>query len=833
MTPTSSISTSTAYAHNDVINYYIDHGWSLVPIAPGSKGPSASGWNKESAALEGAEKLPPNYGVGLMHAYSGTMALDIDDMDLADAELRKYGIDLTQLLMDDLAVSISSGRPGRAKLLYQLDTPIPTKKVTINGKTAYELRCAAANGLSVQDVLPPSIHPDTGKPYEWKGAGHWKSLQHIPIELLKHWMDLNNPKTMEHKPTEIIDVDQKVSWELVKDALKTINPDCPREQWITIAMALKDAGVKDGCEALAQNIWDEWSSRGEKYKGPKEIDYQWSTLNKHNGVQVKLGTLFQLATNSGWLRPDVKEVVDLSMFKDITDPYPEIKSTTGAVLPPLNVDLFPEPLKNRAMAVSVQIAADPAVSMFAGLVAASGALDSRTRLELLPGFRVPGNIWAITSASPALKKTPASAPMFAPLFLLEKEDRQRYAKAVQEWTGHEAQHAITQKAFTKYCESPEFITNPGGAPDVYPLPPKPTKLKLVVNDITSQQLVYRAYENQHGMLYLKDECHSWMVKLNDPRSGDDRSTWVAAYESNPYSLDRVGAGEYDIDNFSLSFYGNIQPHILREQLQGLGTDGLFQRLITVPLDESNIKGKGIGTRLKPGQDFVEEWEQAIRRIRLLPINTYTLSLEAEKLFEAYTQRLLELRHAFCIMNTESIFMGCFGKLEGLAGRIMLLFHVLTDPFNDEVSVEIAEHAIELVFTFIVPNMQYLLIEAGQSPFDLWLRDYVLQRAVDGREITAARIRSDAHKQYFTKVSKENANMSISIATDTLIEAGWLISNTKPGTHAQFGKWSINPKLNDAFKEKQRAIIEAKQAIIDLVEPMRGKKLAVGYRATIR
>ena len=35
--------------------------------------------------------------------------------------------------------------------------------------TVLEFRCGTADGLTVQDVLPPSMHPDTGMPYRWGG----------------------------------------------------------------------------------------------------------------------------------------------------------------------------------------------------------------------------------------------------------------------------------------------------------------------------------------------------------------------------------------------------------------------------------------------------------------------------------------------------------------------------------------------------------------------------------------------------------------------------------------------------------------------------------------
>lgn len=50
---------------------YIRHGWSLVPIPPGTKGPAHKGWNLKENALTLDMTLPPGYGIGLAHAYSG------------------------------------------------------------------------------------------------------------------------------------------------------------------------------------------------------------------------------------------------------------------------------------------------------------------------------------------------------------------------------------------------------------------------------------------------------------------------------------------------------------------------------------------------------------------------------------------------------------------------------------------------------------------------------------------------------------------------------------------------------------------------------------------
>lgn len=173
---------------------FVRHGWALCPIEPGSKGPRSAGWQRRENAIRSesaAARLP---GAGLLHAWSGTCAIDVDDLHGAVAWLGARGVDLAALLEDDASVQIRSGRPNRAKLLYRVPagcTTLPTRKIVQDGGAVlFELRCASADGESVQDVLPPTIHPDTGRPYEWAGAGDWQALPELPPAVLALWRKL-------------------------------------------------------------------------------------------------------------------------------------------------------------------------------------------------------------------------------------------------------------------------------------------------------------------------------------------------------------------------------------------------------------------------------------------------------------------------------------------------------------------------------------------------------------------------------------------------------------------------------------------------------------------
>ncbi len=99
---------------------YVEHGWRVCAIPAGSKGPATRGWNRPENAIASPAQLNGSVGVGLLHAVSGTCAIDIDNLSKSRQFFAEHGMDLDALLNDKRAVQISSGRPNRAKLIYRL-----------------------------------------------------------------------------------------------------------------------------------------------------------------------------------------------------------------------------------------------------------------------------------------------------------------------------------------------------------------------------------------------------------------------------------------------------------------------------------------------------------------------------------------------------------------------------------------------------------------------------------------------------------------------------------------------------------------------------------------
>lgn len=183
--------TTTRMAANRAIaTEYMDVGFKLCRIAAGTKGPKTKGWQDTPISLDQVN----HEGLGLIHALSGTCAIDLDNFESAVAWFEGRDIDLRAMLDADDAVQIKSGRPNRGKLVYRLPSdmrPLPLVQVkNPDGSMLIEFRCAATEGAGCQDVLPPTLHPDTGKPYEWGGAGDFKNLPTLPPAVQALWQSL-------------------------------------------------------------------------------------------------------------------------------------------------------------------------------------------------------------------------------------------------------------------------------------------------------------------------------------------------------------------------------------------------------------------------------------------------------------------------------------------------------------------------------------------------------------------------------------------------------------------------------------------------------------------
>lgn len=251
---------------------YAAHGWALVPVR--GKAPLDPNWPQQPRRTAEAVAAWPAEatGIGLVHAHSGTACLDADDIDAARAWMAARGVDLDALLSAPDAVRIVSGRPGRAKALYRWNGP-PLRTVAPRG-AGFELR-----GAGGQDLLPPSIHPETGRPYAW--AGDWRALPPLPAPLLRLWGQLLADQTAGQE----LDTGGPLGAdpEHVREWLAGKDPDLLYPEWLKIGMALHHEFGEAGFR-----LWNEWSAKGRKYRGPADLLTHWRTFRAGKGGAATL-----------------------------------------------------------------------------------------------------------------------------------------------------------------------------------------------------------------------------------------------------------------------------------------------------------------------------------------------------------------------------------------------------------------------------------------------------------------------------------------------------------------------------------------------------------------
>ena len=291
------------------MNLPFNLGLSYVPIPAGMKGPITPGWNKLASCIIGANEAHKLAGnVGLAHAYckTPTCAVDIDNGKETLKYLSKAGIDLKQLLTERDAVVMWSGRPNSLKAIFTLPEgvgPLLTKTVKVNGKTILEFRCATADGKTVQDVIPPSVHP-SGTKYRWI-QGSLETLTELPRELLDLWQKLIAADQTKSQTTK----KSKATWgapapmtprevAILRDQLNYIDPNCDRETWRNVVWAVLSTGSQDALDIVL-----EWS---EKAPAKFNIDEFYTLTNSYIEGRAGLdgsitrGTIYHHARAGGW-----------------------------------------------------------------------------------------------------------------------------------------------------------------------------------------------------------------------------------------------------------------------------------------------------------------------------------------------------------------------------------------------------------------------------------------------------------------------------------------------------------------------------------------------------
>ena len=292
-------------------NKYYEANYNVIPLQPQTKIPVIMNWQQwcettpMSYQFENWIHSYPDHNIGLaLGSGSGIVAVDFDvDIDGLHEKVQ-------ELLQGSLVKK--KGEKGFTAF-YQYNGE-RTKRWRKDGQTVVELL-----SIGTQTVVPPSIHPDTKKPYTWLTEDTLfdvtaAELTPLPINFIEQVDKLFGYED------KILNFENKYSGELpeladIEKALSFI-PSNDYATWISVGMALQhnygDAGY---------SAWDTWSRKAPNYSD-KGMQYKWNSFGRYSGNPVSIGTIFHYAVGYGYIIPHEPEFilpVDFSIIHNGVD----------------------------------------------------------------------------------------------------------------------------------------------------------------------------------------------------------------------------------------------------------------------------------------------------------------------------------------------------------------------------------------------------------------------------------------------------------------------------------------------------------------------------------
>lgn len=627
-------------------------GFVLVPVPPGTKGPRVRGWNTDPAqwitspaAAREYLTAHPGAGVGLLHSESQTAALDVDH-DSAALALAAVGVDLAALM---------AGNPYRIrgkrgeKPLWRvpdglslkneaLSWPDPSGKKGPGGRpaglTVFELR-----GGPVQDVMPPSVHPDTGRPYTWAGPvpESVADLPELPRELLNLWENWGRflpvmraacpwasaEQRAEPAPSErdlgrlggvaaegasVIDAfnaSRSLGEVLGEHGYK----GGPRGPWLYPGSSSGQAGVRLRPERTPRGaeVVMSWHAADPLGDGlPRDAFGVWALLAE--GVDVYTATpeqrrevvkraarllgLPEPERGSAAPRTQAQRAAPAAELPPV--PWGEVRPLPPLTepVPPLPAELLPAPLAQWIQAEARAAGLPLEVAAAAVLAGCSGLINRRLSLRNVPSYPpVTGAVWSAFCMPPGSKKSWAITLGSAALERAERAEAERINAQRSTLEARRDVAAARLDALQAQLRAAyKGGKNPPAAPSEDEIAEARDELgeaeaaltpkRFTLRDATLEKVGVLLSQNPYGLMLIRDELSAFLGTFEKPGRESDRAQWLELANGDAVlQVDRMSRESLYVPGAAVGIFGGIQPGPLADLLdaqRGAG-DGFLQR----------------------------------------------------------------------------------------------------------------------------------------------------------------------------------------------------------------------------------------------------------------
>lgn len=604
----SSLSPFAEYAH-----YLLARGYSPLPIKPGTKRPVLNGWaahcktpltdvDIERIARQG------NYGIALACGYNNLVAIDVDTSD-ADVEEVVYGVLPCEV--------VKRGKKGFTAL-FRSNGSLKSKKY--RGRDGSILFEVLADGN--QTVIPPTIHPDTGRPYTW-GIDPWAALdaedacppplEHLPeltqamlaglVEALTPWLaEAREPAVHASAPAlsegeGVVDQKRLVAWaqtalrgeaEKVAAARKPgrntqlYNSACALGRYVHHGLLTE--GDLRAALAAACHTNGLLQEKGEK----AAQDTISSALRKseHDPLPVLENRPLARGERGGEAEAEERPWVEPQPIEAEVHPVPVFRPE---VLLPDALRPWIEDTATR-MPCPIEYVAAAAITALGSVIGAKCVIKPKARDD----WSIAPNLWGANIGLPSKKKSPAHAEAMRCLDRLAKKAAEAHEAAMHEYAAaqffREAEKEAIEaeiKSAVKAKKSAEKQVDLNALQNQYSAKlaqseAAPVQRRYKTNDSSPEKLGELERDNPNGILVVRDELTGLLASLDREGNEGARAFYLEGWNgTGSYDTDRISRGSIHIESHCLSVFGGIQPDKFTQYLEqasgGLGNDGLVQR----------------------------------------------------------------------------------------------------------------------------------------------------------------------------------------------------------------------------------------------------------------
>jgi hypothetical protein len=355
------------------------------------------------------------------------------------------------------------------------------------------------------------------------------------------------------------------------------------------------------------------------------------------------------------------------------------------------------------------------------LVTAAGMIGPKRRVSPWDGWDEPSILWCGLVGPPSQHKSPSLDPYRDAVRTLERDlnrdwdaikGKYETAKNVADARRKVWEQSVTA-AVKKGADVPEL---PEGANP----PQSPTKHRRWIVDATTEKVARILGENPGGLICFRDELAGLLGGFDKyGGSGTDRAFWLEAYGGRSYRYDRVSLSEsIDIPFCAVSLLGGIQPDRLATMLLSGDDDGLASRPLYAwpdpvaprrPRRVADNNALLAALRRLSAIEFERNADDSVRP------RTIFLETNAADYFAAWWEQ----KQWNAKLAVTGRLAGAIGKLDGNTLRLALVLELMgwawrqsNTPEPEWISQQSVLDAMRLIDDWVRPNLERVFAEAS-------------------------------------------------------------------------------------------------------------------------